>query len=115
MLTVEKNGRSTIAIYTSEYNGNNYLHIREHYTDKAGELKPTKKGVAINVDLGVELLAALASAVGELQNAPPAKPAKPAKVKAAPKAKPAAKRKAAPKGKATANLDAALAAIPAKS
>jgi hypothetical protein len=115
MQTVEKNGRSTIAIYTSEYNGSNYLHIREHYTDKAGELKPTKKGVAINVDLGVELLQALTAAVGELQNAPPAKPAKPAKVKAAPKAKPAAKRKAAPKGKATANLDAALAAIPARS
>jgi hypothetical protein len=117
MQTVEKNGRSTIAIYTSEYNGSNYLHIREHYTDKAGELKPTKKGVAINVELGVELLAALTSAVGELQNAPPAKPAKPAKVKAAPKAKakPAAKRKASPKAKVDPNLDAALAAIPAKS
>jgi hypothetical protein len=118
MQTVEKNGRATIAIYASEYNGNNYLHIREHYTDKAGELKPTKKGVAINVDLSTELLAALAAAVGELQNGaatPPPVPAK-AKAKAKPAKKAPAKPKATRKGKATAKqspeLQAALAAIP---
>ena len=122
MQTFEKNDRITVAAYLNEYKGTEYLHIREHYTDKAGELKPTKKGIAIDFELAAELLACLTAVIGETKNAPqvkaatPATPAKPAKVKAS-KAKPAAKTAA--KGKATGKrspaLDAALAAIPAKS
>jgi len=118
MQTFDKNERITVATYLNEYKGTEYLHIREHYTDKAGELKPTKKGIAIDFALANELLEALQAVIAD--NAP-AKPAKaPAKAKAAPKAKaaakpakPAAKGKA--KGKRSPALDAALAAIPAKS
>jgi hypothetical protein len=111
MQTFDKNDRITVAAYLNEYKGTNYLHIREHYTDKEGELKPTKKGIAIDFELASELLACLTAVIGETKNAPQAKPAKaPAKAKAS-KAKPAAKAKA----KRSPALDAALAAIPAKS
>ena len=115
MQTFDKNERITVAAYLNEYKGTNYLHIREHYTDKEGELKPTKKGIAIDFELATELLACLTAVIGETKNAPQVKaatPAKPAKVKAS-KAKPAAKGKAT--GKRSPTLDAALAAIPAKS
>ena len=115
MQTFDKNERITVAAYLNEYKGTNYLHIREHYTDKAGELKPTKKGIAIDFELAAELLACLTAVIGEAKNAPQVKaatPAKPSKAKAAAKpAKPAAKAK----GKRSPALDAALAAIPAKS
>jgi len=118
MQTFDKNERITVAAYLNEYKGTEYLHIREHYTDKAGELKPTKKGIAIDFELAAELLACLTAVIGEAKNAPQVKAAKPAKATKAPaKAKPAAKPAA--KGKATGKrspaLDAALAAIPAKS
>ena len=118
MQTFDKNERITVATYLNEYKGTEYLHIREHYTDKAGELKPTKKGIAIDFELAAELLACLTAVIGDAKNTPQAKPAKatkaPAKAKAAAKpAKPAAKGKA--KGKRSPALDAALAAIPPKS
>ena len=122
MQTFNKNERITVAAYLNEYKGTNYLHIREHYTDKAGELKPTKKGIAIDFALAAELLACLTAVIGDAKNAPQVKaatPAKPSKVKAS-KAKPAAKAgkpaaKGKAKGKRSPALDAALAAIPAKS
>ena len=119
MQTFEKNDRITVAAYLNEYKGTEYLHIREHYTDKAGELKPTKKGIAIDFELAAELLACLTAVIGEAKNAPQAKPAKaPAKAKPAAKAKATAKPAkpaAKAKGKRSPALDAALAAIPAKS
>ena len=108
MQTFDKNERITVAAYLNEYKGTNYLHIREHYTDKEGELKPTKKGIAIDFELAAELLACLTAVIGEAKNAPQVKASK-----AKPAAKTAAKGKAA--GKRSPALDAALAAIPAKS
>ena len=114
MQTFDKNERITVAAYLNEYKGTNYLHIREHYTDKAGELKPTKKGIAIDFALAAELLACLTAVIGGAKNAPQVKAATPAKpAKAKPAAKTAAKGKAT--GKRSPALDAALAAIPAKS
>ena len=118
MQTFDKNERITVATYLNEYKGTEYLHIREHYTDKAGELKPTKKGIAIDFALAAELLACLTAVIGDAKNAPQAKPAKATKAKAAPKAKAAAKPAkpaAKAKGKRSPALDAALAAIPPKS
>jgi hypothetical protein len=119
MQTFDKNERITVAAYLNEYKGTEYLHIREHYTDKAGELKPTKKGIAIDFELAAELLACLTAVIGEAKNAPQVKAAKPAKATKAPaKAKPAAKPAkpaAKAKGKRSPALDAALAAIPPKS
>ena len=40
----------TVYAYISEYKGSKSLHIREWYTDEAGEEKPTKKGVTLPLD-----------------------------------------------------------------
>ena len=108
MQTFEKNDRITVAAYLNEYKGTNYLHIREHYTDKAGDLKPTRKGIAIDFEQAAALLACLTTVIGTAKNAPQAKAAKASKAKAPAKATKA-------KAKRSPALDAALAAIPAKS
>ena len=108
MQTFEKNDRITVAAYLNEYKGTNYLHIREHYTDKAGDLKPTRKGIAIDFEQAEALLACLTAVIGTAKNAPQAKAAKASKAKAPAKATKA-------KAKRSPALDAALAAIPAKS
>ena len=77
-----KNNRADIGIYVSEYNGNNYLHVREHYTDKAGDKKPTKKGVALSLDKAVELHALLGTVLAEIANANNEAKAKASKPKA---------------------------------
>ena len=59
MKTFKKNSRATIAVYEQAYNGKALLHIREHYTDADGELRPTKKGVAFDLALAQELIEAL--------------------------------------------------------
>ena len=42
---MEKNGNSDIGVYVSEFNGREYLHVREHYIEaRTSERKPTKKG-----------------------------------------------------------------------
>ena len=82
-VTVHEKARGeTINVYIGEYRGTKYLHIREWYTDKDGEEKPTKKGIA----LPLEKIAALKDAIERLvpeeaAAAPPAKPAKEAKAK----------------------------------
>ena len=78
MKTFKKNSRATIAVYEQAYNGKAYLHIREHYTDADGELRPTKKGVALDLALAEELIQALAQVVGTARNSPtPAKEVSP--------------------------------------
>lgn len=43
-VTVHEKARGeTINVYIGEYRGTKYLHIREWYTDKDGEEKPTKR------------------------------------------------------------------------
>jgi hypothetical protein len=79
-ITVHEKARGeTINCYIGEYRGTKYLHIREWYTDKDGDEKPTKKGIA----LPLEKVEALREAIDRLcpEEAAPAKPAKEAKAK----------------------------------
>ncbi len=46
----EKSRGETVRVYLGEYKGITYLHIREWYTDKDQEQKPTKKGIALPLD-----------------------------------------------------------------
>jgi hypothetical protein len=53
---MEKNDSADIGVYVSEYNGREYLHVREHYlVARTGERKPTKKGVALSLEKATEL------------------------------------------------------------
>jgi hypothetical protein len=59
----------TVYAYVSEYKGTQYLHIREWYTDEAGEEKPTKKGVTLPLDKIETLRQALDQMLAEVQPA----------------------------------------------
>ena len=53
---MEKNGNSDIGVYISEFNGREYLHVREHYINaRTQERHPTKKGVALSMEKAAEL------------------------------------------------------------
>lgn len=55
-------GSETLRVEISEYKGVQYLNLRMWYTDKDGELRPTKKGIAVNKEDYQELKAAVLEA-----------------------------------------------------
>ena len=64
---MEKNGNSDIGVYVSEFNGREYLHVREHYiAARTSERKPTKKGVALSLEKAAELHALLGEVLIEV-------------------------------------------------
>ena len=75
------NGRMTICVEQTEFSGKPYIDIRTYYTNGDGELKPTKKGTMIPLDLSSEVAEAI---LAELSDKP--------KKKAAPVAKAAPQR-----------------------
>jgi len=93
---IKKNERTSVGVSISDYNEKTYLHIRDHYVAKDGTLSPTRKGIAIEIELATDLLQALTALVGTQMNKP----------------KPKRKAKATPASDK--GLAACLAAIPAK-
>jgi ribosome recycling factor len=47
--TMEKNVKDTIVVQIRPFKEKMYLDIRNHYRDAQGELKPTQKGISIEV------------------------------------------------------------------
>ena len=47
---IEKDYFNALVIQKTEYKGKKFLDLREHYYDDNGELKPTKKGITLNLD-----------------------------------------------------------------
>jgi|WetSurMetagenome_2_1015567.scaffolds.fasta_scaffold01001_22 hypothetical protein len=47
---VQRNVLDTFVFQTTEFKGKTYIDIRTFYTDSAGELQPTKKGINIPKD-----------------------------------------------------------------
>lgn len=45
-------GKMTIKVQTSQFNGKAYLDVRKMYVNKAGELKPTRKGISLELANG---------------------------------------------------------------
>jgi hypothetical protein len=60
-----KNRRESVVVALDEFMGTPLVHVRQHYTDDAGEDRPTTKGVCINVARLPELRAALQAAEKE--------------------------------------------------
>ena len=44
---IEKGHSSRVEVYASEFNGNEYLHVREHYLSDDGTWLPSKKGITL--------------------------------------------------------------------
>ena len=59
----------TVYAYINEYKGTKYLHIREWYTDEAGEEKPTKKGITLPLEKIETLKQILDDMLAEVQPA----------------------------------------------
>ncbi len=57
--------RAVIVISISHYEGNDIINIREHFTDAAGCMRPSTKGLAMGIRKLPELARALAKAEAE--------------------------------------------------
>jgi hypothetical protein len=50
LVDIEKGRGEVIRVEIGEFKGKKLLHIRTWYTNEAGELAPTKKGVALSYE-----------------------------------------------------------------
>ncbi|MBS0618047.1 MAG: transcriptional coactivator p15/PC4 family protein [Spirochaetes bacterium] len=50
LLDIEKGRGEILRVEVGEFKGKKLLHLRTWYTNEAGELAPTKKGVALSYD-----------------------------------------------------------------
>lgn len=63
---IEKGASGRIHIRLSKFRDKDYLDIRNFYEAEDGEWKPTRKGIAIPVELYDELVGAIAAAKDEI-------------------------------------------------
>ena len=54
-ITIQKNSTEQVRLSVNEYKGKKYIDIRTYFEADDGDYKPTKKGVALSVDLYNEL------------------------------------------------------------
>jgi len=64
--SIDKGMGSRIHIRLSKFRDRDYLDIRNFYEADDGEWKPTRKGIAVPVDLYDELMEGLAAAKEEI-------------------------------------------------
>ena len=64
---IEKGLGSRIHIRLSRFKDRDYLDIRNFYETEDGEWKPTRKGIAVPVDLYDDLMKALTEAKPEIE------------------------------------------------
>jgi len=50
LLDIEKGRGEILRVEVGEFKGKKLLHLRTWYTNEAGELAPTKKGVALSYE-----------------------------------------------------------------
>jgi hypothetical protein len=70
--TIEKNAKDTIVVQIRPFKEKYYLDIRNHYRDLEGELKPTQKGISLEVGRFAELKDLIDKAAGALKKIPSA-------------------------------------------
>ena len=60
-VVVKKNNRESIVISQTEFKGNDLVDIRIFFTNKDGELSPTKKGITVRLENLDELVTTLSA------------------------------------------------------
>ncbi|HHR85539.1 MAG TPA: transcriptional regulator [Candidatus Acetothermia bacterium] len=70
---IDKGMGSRIHVRLSRFHDRDYLDIRNFYEADDGEWKPTRKGIAIPVELYTDLVSALEEAGQLIKDLPPAK------------------------------------------
>jgi hypothetical protein len=73
--SIEKGLGSRIHIRLSKFRDRDYLDIRNFYEAEDGEWKPTRKGIAVPVDLYDDVMKALTEAKPEIEKRAAAEPA----------------------------------------
>jgi hypothetical protein len=69
-ISVHQNARGeTVYIYVNEFKGTTYLHIREWYTDKEGNEKPGRNGVALPIEKAEALRDGLVQLIAQIGEA----------------------------------------------
>jgi hypothetical protein len=68
--TIDKGMGNRIHIRLSRFRDRDYLDIRNFYETEDGEWKPTRKGIAVPVELYKELMAALKEAEPLIKESP---------------------------------------------
>lgn len=63
---IQKNKRETFRVSIEEYRGRRFVDCRAYYRDAEGTLKPTKKGIALNMEILDEAIQALQEAANVL-------------------------------------------------
>ena len=71
--TIDKGMGNRIHIRLSRFHDRDYLDIRNFYEADDGEWKPTRKGIAVPVELYGELIDALKEAEQMIKDLPPVK------------------------------------------
>ncbi len=57
-----KVGSGIIRVQKSEYKGYEFIDVRKYYEAGEGEFKPTKKGIALSLDVANEIAEAIKEA-----------------------------------------------------
>ena len=66
-ISVHQNARGeTVYVYVNEFKGTTYLHIREWYTDKEGNEKPGRNGVALPIEKAEALRDGLSKVIDQI-------------------------------------------------
>ena len=60
-VVIKKNSRESIVISKTEFKGNDLVDMRVFFTNKDGDLSPTKKGLSIRLEKLDELVATLSA------------------------------------------------------
>ena len=60
-VVVKKNNRESIVISQTEFKGNDLVDIRIFFTNKDGELSPTKKGITVRLENSDEVVTTLSA------------------------------------------------------
>jgi len=60
-IVIKKNSRESIVISQTEFKGNDLVDMRIFFTNKDGDLSPTKKGLSIRLEKLDELVATLSA------------------------------------------------------
>ncbi len=64
--TIDKGLGGRIHVRVSRFRDRDYIDIRNFYEDEAGEWKPTRKGIAVPIEMYEELMTALGAAKDEI-------------------------------------------------
>jgi hypothetical protein len=68
-IVIKKNSRESIVISQTEFKGNDLVDMRIFFTNKDGELSPTKKGLSIRLEKLDELVATLSALSQDINRA----------------------------------------------